>query len=360
MTNKEILTYLNFLKIRNSKILDIIKFISPKDLFEVDREELDFLDKKTIDKIFDKDNFEKFKYYKEEIIKNNIRISSILDDSYPINLRDINDAPALFYYKGQLEKEDKFSVAIVGARKCTDYGKYVCKSLTKELSNLSITTISGLALGIDAICHKTSIENNSKTIGIIGNGIDQIYPKRNRRLYEMMQKDHLIISEFPLKTPPLAYNFPQRNRIISGMSLATVVIEAKEKSGTLITANFAAEQGRDVLAVPGNINSFYSKGTNKLIQDGAKLVSNIDDVINEILPLKDYVDKNKSIKKDTSSLDKEEKKVYDFILKNSPCSTQKIVDYMRIDISIANYLITSLELKDFIESSGNDEYTAKG
>ena len=153
-----------------------------------------------------------------------------------------------------------------------DYGKWACKSLSQGVGSSGITTVSGLAYGIDAMCHKSSLEVGARTIGIIGCGIDKIYPKQNRNLYERLAEEGLILSEFPLGTEPRSFNFPKRNRIISGISLATVVIEAKEKSGTMITTRCALEQGKDVFAVPGNINSIYSKGTNKLIQEGLSLI----------------------------------------------------------------------------------------
>lgn len=359
ITNKEVLTYFNFLRINNKKILDLAKYIDLKDIFDIDKDKLAFVDEKTLQKIFDKNNLEKFKYYKDRIIKENIHITSIFDDSYPYNLRYIDDPPAIMYYKGELSKDDKYSIAVVGSRKCTDYGRWACKKLVSDIASFDITTVSGLALGIDAICHNTSIENNSRTIGVIGNGINEIYPKRNRKLYEIMQKDHLILSEFPLDTPPVAYNFPRRNRILSGISLATVVIEAKEKSGTLITANFAAEQGKDIFAVPGNINSIYSKGTNKLIQDGAKLVNSVDDIISEISELKSFVDSKKIEDKNLDMLEEDERKVFDYISNNFPINAEKLSNDLNIKIQDVNYILISLELKDFIENTGIDEFVVK-
>ncbi|MDU6791802.1 MAG: DNA-processing protein DprA, partial [Anaerococcus sp.] len=213
-----------------------------------------------------------FKTYREKVFTGPYKICTIFDKNYPINLSFIDDRPALFYYKGKIEKEDKNAIAFVGARKCTDYGKWSCKKIVEGFKDTNIRTVSGLAYGIDAISHKVSLENNIKTIGVIGSGLDIIYPKANKYLYEKIQEKGVIISEFPLETPPNSYNFPRRNRIISGLSKGVCVIEAKEKSGTMITTNFALDQGREVFCLPGNINSIYSKGCNKLIQEGSKLV----------------------------------------------------------------------------------------
>ncbi|MDU2354720.1 MAG: DNA-processing protein DprA, partial [Anaerococcus sp.] len=228
-------------------------------------------------------NLEGFKHYNEKVNKFGYDYVTMLDEYYPHNLRYIEDRPALLFYKGNLDYEkDRNSIAFVGARKCTDYGKWACKNLTQGIANSGITTVSGLAYGIDAMCHKSTLEVSGRTIGVIGCGIDKIYPKQNRNLYEQLEERGLILSEFPLGTDPRSFNFPRRNRIISGISLATVVIEAKEKSGTMITTRCALDQGKEVFAIPGNINSIYSKGTNKLIQEGSKLITCADDILEEL------------------------------------------------------------------------------
>lgn len=196
-----------------------------------------------------------------------------------------------------------------------------------------------------------------RTIGIIGCGIDQVYPKANKFLYEKMEKEGLILSEFPLGTPPIGYNFPRRNRIISGISLATVVIEAKEKSGTMITTRCALDQGREVFAVPGNINSIYSKGTNKLIQDGSKLILSAEDILEEL----DYLLDQKIMKKeiDYEKLDKDEVSVVRYIEANPNTSADNLALDLDLEIDVINFLLTSLELKNVIENIGNNEFTIK-
>ena len=207
------------------------------------------------------------------------------------------------------------------------------------------------------MCHKSSLEVGARTIGIIGCGIDKIYPKQNRNLYERLAEEGLILSEFPLGTEPRSFNFPKRNRIISGISLATVVIEAKEKSGTMITTRCALEQGKDVFAVPGNINSIYSKGTNKLIQEGSKLITCSDDILEELDYLMDYTPNLEEI--DYSSLEKDEIGIVKYIEENPNSTADILSENLKISIDEINYLLTSLELRDFIENIGNNEFTVK-
>ncbi|GFP75945.1 DNA-processing protein DprA [Clostridium fungisolvens] len=204
------------------------------------------------------------------IIKNNIGLVTYTEDRYPSSLRQINDAPYCLFYKGDIDiLNKKINIAVVGSRKCTSYGREVTKFICRELSRYDTCIISGGAYGIDSEAHKSVIENKGVTCGVLGCGIDVIYPAYNKILYENISVDGCLISEFLPGTKPLPYNFPRRNRIISGLSKAVIVVEANEKSGSLITANYALDQGKDVLAVPGTIYSPQSKGTNKLIRDGA-------------------------------------------------------------------------------------------
>ncbi|MCI5839900.1 MAG: DNA-processing protein DprA [Peptoniphilaceae bacterium] len=358
ITIKEVLTYLNFLKISNRKILSLFKHIDLDKIYEIDFNKFEIVDKKTKEKIFNKDNIEKFKRYVDRLKNGKYKIVSIYDDYYPRNLRYIDDPPAILYYMGELNKNDEYSLSFVGSRKCSDYGKWACKELTSQVVSKGITTVSGLASGIDSICHKTTIENNGRTIAILGNGINIIYPSKNRVLYEeIINKGGLILSEFPLDTTPKPYNFPRRNRIISGISLGTVVIEAKEKSGSLITASYASEQGKEVFSIPGNINSVYSKGTNKLIQDGCKLILNVDDILEEIEILKE---KSLEKEKDNVKLDEIEMKIYKYIQENGPSKIDDLVLNLGEDINTINFVITSLELKDYISNSGILGYVVKG
>lgn len=357
-TNREIILYLNYIFLDNRVILKINEGTGFDIFFDKSRIDLDFLTDKIYEKIFNAKSMEDFKEYHEKVIKYGYNYVTILDEDYPENLRNIEDRPAILFYKGELDHEkDKNSIAFVGARKCTDYGKWACKTLSQGVSAAGITTVSGLAYGIDAICHKSTLEVAGRSIGIIGCGIDKIYPKQNRNLYEQLENNGLILSEFPLGTEPKPYNFPRRNRIISGISLATVVIEAKEKSGTMITTRCALDQGKEVFAVPGNINSIYSKGTNKLIQEGSKLITSADDILEELDYLLDINQIKPSI--DYSSLANDELEIVRYIEENPNTTADLLAANLPYNIDEINYLLTSLELRDYIENIGNNEFTTK-
>ncbi len=191
------------------------------------------------------------------------------DETYPPRLKDIEHPPPVLYVRGEFLPEDHFAVAIVGTRKVTSYGRQVTEELSTFLAANGVTVISGLARGVDAIAHSATLKAGGRTVAVLGCGVDRIYPPENRALADQMMARGALMSDYPVGTAPESSNFPPRNRIISGLSLAVIVIEAGETSGALITAEFAAEQGREVFAVPGNILAPQSKGTNKLIQNGA-------------------------------------------------------------------------------------------
>ncbi|MDD5295073.1 MAG: DNA-processing protein DprA, partial [Patescibacteria group bacterium] len=210
-----------------------------------------------------------------KIIKEDIKIMAITDKSYPALLNEIYNPPPLIYYKGELDLKNDFTLAVVGTRKFTAYGEQITDYLVKDLAANGLTIASGLALGIDSLAHLATLATGGKTIAVLGSGLDRenIYPSQNRYLADkIIASGGAIMSELPLGTPPLRHNFPQRNRLISGLSLGTLVIEAGEKSGALITAAYALEQNREVFAVPGHIHSPVSAGPNKLIKEGAKVV----------------------------------------------------------------------------------------
>ena len=209
----------------------------------------------------------------------------IENEFYPKQLKEIYDAPVKIYVLGNKELLNQRGIAIVGTRKATEYGKKVALQFSRDLSEIGVNIISGLALGIDTYAHlgTLQLEGKGKTIAVLGSGLDQIYPKQNIELArKIIKSGGCILSEYPLGTKPEKLNFPQRNRIISGLAKGVLVVEADEKSGSLITADFALEQGRDVFAIPGNIFNSTSRGTIDLIKQGAKLVSNIKDIIEEL------------------------------------------------------------------------------
>ncbi len=215
---------------------------------------------------------------------NEIKTVKIEDKNYPQLLKEIDDPPKVLYFKGELKPEE-ICFAVVGTRMFSIYGKKIALEISKELSETGLTIVSGLAPGIDTFVHRSVVENKKRTIAVLGTGVDEesIYPRENLKLARMiLENKGALISEYSPGTRGSKVTFPQRNRIISGLSLGTLVIEAKEKSGALITARYALEQNREVFAVPGQIDSLNSKGPHYLIKNGAKLVEKVDDILSEI------------------------------------------------------------------------------
>jgi len=220
----------------------------------------------------------------ELVDRHNVSIVTLKDPSYPKALLNIYDPPPLLYIKGNLVKED-INVAVIGSRMASTYGKFMTERLSRELALNGVTVVSGMARGVDSAAHTGAIAGGGRTIAVLGSGIDVIYPPENKKLFEKISANGAVITEFPFNTPPKGPNFPARNRIISGISFGVVIVEANEKSGSLITARLGLEQGKEIFAVPGSIDSPGSKGTHKLLKDGAKLVESVDDILEEILPL---------------------------------------------------------------------------
>jgi DNA processing protein len=212
-----------------------------------------------------------------------VSIVTVKDPAYPERLRRIYDYPPLLYIKGTLTPED-IPVAVVGSRNASPYGRFVTERLCRELALRGVTVVSGLARGIDTCAHRGALAGRGRTIAVMGCGIDVIYPLDNRKLHGEIVSNGAVVTEFPFGTEPDRPHFPARNRIISGMSLGVLIVEAGEKSGSLITARCALEQGREVFAVPGSIDLPGSRGTNSLLRQGAKLVERVEDILEEILP----------------------------------------------------------------------------
>lgn len=211
------------------------------------------------------------------------------DFGFPRRLREIDSPPIVLYVRGALDARDDVSLALVGTRQATPYGREMAERLAGELARREATIVSGLARGIDSAAHRAALAVGGRTLAVLAGGLDDIYPPENRRLAEQIRQAGALVSEYPLGVAPQARNFPWRNRIISGLSLGVVVVEAPERSGALITADFANEQGRDVFAVPGSVLSAQSRGPHRLIQQGAKLVTSVEDIVRELnLGLTDF------------------------------------------------------------------------
>lgn len=307
------------------------------------------------------------KFAQEELLlakKNNINILTYIDDDYPSQLKTMCDYPPILYIKGNLDKNDINSISIVGSRRATNYGKIVTEQFCKYFAQQEITTVSGLANGIDTQVHLSTIQSSGKTIAVVGNGLLECYPAGNRKLQEDICKKGAIISEFNLHQKALPINFPRRNRIIAAFSQATIVVEAAIKSGSLITAELACEYGKDVFAVPGPIYSKYSQGPNSLIKQGAFIALNPKDTIEQNSILDNYVlkrkkIKNKTVKKDTSFMSASSINILKMIKSSfDGISLDEISLKSNIAVSELSTILLDLELNGFIKSMPGQIYLA--
>lgn len=282
----------------------------------------------------------------ELINKYKIQYTSIWDKQYPDLLKRISDPPVVLFHKGYLTSEFDKSIAVVGTRTPSNYGKVIAQEIVKGLVMHDITIVSGLARGIDSIAHHNAIQSGGKTIAVLGCGVDRCYPPENKKLFDDIPKHGAIISEYFIGTGPDAANFPKRNRIISGLSLGTLVIEAGDRSGALISALFALNQNREVFAIPGNISSPKSRGTNKLIKQGAKLVQTVEDILEEIGEVSDKISsKPRTLPDHVGEL---ERKIFN-ALSNEPKHIDRLV--MELKESPASILagLLNLELLGFVQ-----------
>ncbi len=292
----------------------------------------------------------------EKIESQGIKIVTWQDGDYPSRLREIDQPPPVIYMRGEYLPDDLFAVAIVGTRKATPYGRQVTEELSAFLASNGITVVSGLARGVDAIAHQVSLKNNGRTIAILGTGVDKIYPPEHKALAEQIIERGALISDYAPGTPPDASNFPPRNRIISGLSLAVVVVEAGETSGALITAGFAAEQGREVFAVPNNIYAPQSKGANKLIQNGALPLLSVNDLM-QALDI-NRIGGHKTARK-LLPADETEAKLLS-VLGAEPKHVDEIRNQAGLPIEKVSATLALMELKGMVRQLGGMNYVAIG
>jgi DNA processing protein len=290
--------------------------------------------------------------YMKRINSLGIDVLISVDPIYPRYLREIDQPPPVLYVKGALSLEDEWAVAIVGTRKVTHYGKQVTEEFSRILSDHNITIVSGLARGVDGIAHKTAIETGGRTIAVLGSGVDRIYPSEHRALAEQIAQSGAVISDYPPGTAPEASNFPPRNRIISGIARATLVIEAGHTSGALITAEFAVNQGRNVYAVPGSIYNVQSKGTNRLIQQGAKPLVDIHDLLQDIQV--ELIQERKTFRKEYP-VDLFEEKILR-VLSEEPLHVDEITNLSELPISQVSSYLAMMELKGLAKQVGGMKY----
>lgn len=304
-------------------------------------DEVNCFSKKVLSDTWDDRSIEKIKNI---IYKNNIKITTCFDSKYPVRLKNYEDSPYVLYYKGDIERLNHLKcAAVVGSRKCTYYGNNAASYIVKELAMNKVGIISGLAKGIDSISHRVCLNQKGYTCAVLGCGLDIIYPSENRKLYDDILCSGCIISEFPPGTRPYYYNFPIRNRVISALSDAVIVIEAGTKSGSLITAGIASQQGKDVFSVPGSVFSDQSKGTNQLIKDGATIFTGIDDVFS-VLQINNNTEDHKGGRKEYSDL---EQKIISEIT-DTPHHIDEIIKIINIDIRQLYNVLFELQLKNEI------------
>jgi len=309
---------------------------------------------KVIEDIF---HFPAAKFLESEyhlINKRQVSVVTWADDDYPQSLREISDAPVVLYVKGNLPPIDPLSISIVGSRRASFYGASISEKFAYRFAELGFTVVSGLARGIDAAAHNGALKAYGTTVAVLGCGLNHVYPLENKDLLEKVAETGAIVSEFPMQVPPLPYNFPRRNRIISGLSLGVIIIEAAMRSGALITADFALEQGREVFAVPGKIDQASSGGVNNLIKQGAKLITCVEDVLEEIKPhISDCLESENRLAKDKACADrnceltKEEELVYGHV-SDRPVHIDELTNCCDATVPVMSVLL-QLELKRLVK-----------
>lgn len=349
--------------IKTKKLLDYYK--NPMEIYCADRKELlvmDYLKITDVNNITESRNMDNIKKTYETMVLNGVDMVLRNEENYPKKLNNIYDPPFGIYYRGSLPKDEKPTISIVGARNCSHYGKEVSKYFAQKLANAGIQVVSGMARGIDAWAHKGALLAKGTTFGVLGCGVDICYPKENIEIFMDMQENGGILSEFPLKTMPRAGNFPVRNRIISGISDGVLVIEAEKKSGSLITVDMALEQGKNVYAIPGRIDDSLSMGCNNLIRSGAKIVTDVCDILEDFMGVQVHENKGEMYpvqghksKKNKIVLETETKIVY-ACLRLEPKHIEEIVSESGLKFSDVLDKLFQLEDLGLIIQTTNSYY----
>lgn len=314
---------------------------------------LPFLTPPNIAQLIDKKQRDAVEKHLEAIDKHQIKVVTIKDEEYPSYLKNIYDPPTVLYVKGEIRCDER-AVAVVGSRKATPYGLSMAQTIAYELAGRGIAVVSGMARGIDSSAHHGALKAGGRTVAVLGCGLDTAYPPENGGLMEKIAGSGAVISEYLPGVPPMAYNFPARNRIISGIALGVVVVEASERSGSLITAEFALEHGREVFAVPGNLNNSNSRGTNRLIRDGAKIVTDMEDILEELKVFHTANNNRSSEYKNTAKsdpfegLDAEERKIAQS-LQDEPLHIDVLAGRCGFSVQTTGSLLMMLELRGVIE-----------
>ncbi len=355
-----------------TKLLE--KFGSAENVFHATRRELESLRLKaeSVESILKREFHDKAEQELSKVREIGGDVLNLDDGSYPYLLREISDPPITLYVKGAWQAcFDAPCVALVGSRRCSTYGENASEMLSRDLAANGVCIVSGLARGIDTAAHRGALRGKGRTVAVLGTGIGQVYPKENAKLVdEILANGGAIVSQFPLETPPIPENFPYRNRIISGLSYGVLIVEASERSGSLITARLAMEQNREVLAVPGNITSKNSFGTNYLIKDGAKLVQQWQDVVSElpqeisaaILPPKIEKETGKQSaqqKLAPADLSETERRIWNLLSPDEPAHVDYLLEKSELSFGDLSTALLALDMKELIREFAGKRYARK-
>jgi DNA processing protein len=337
-------------------------FLDPTRVFSVSAAELrqvPGLDRAIIEGLLNFSAWEKIEAEVRHARQAGVTIVPFTDARYPARLRMISDPPPFLYVKGDIRGEDDKAVAVVGSRSASDYGRKVTRDLCRGLTALGFTVVSGLARGIDGTAHETALSSGGRTIAVLGSGVDRAYPPEHQLLYRRISENGAVVSELPVGTRPMAFNFPSRNRLISGWSLGVVVVEATEKSGSLITARLAVEQGREVFAVPGEVGSSRSRGAHRLIRQGAKLVETVEDIVEEIAPQLltrgDAAQEQRTLPPDVSD---EVRKIFN-LLRERSLQIDEIIEGSGLTSARVSEILLDLELRGYLRQLPGKRYAAE-
>jgi len=340
-------------------------FGDPRRAFSASERELaqvQGLDKEAIEGLLGFSAWEEVKREIDRIADAGARIIPFSGPGYPARLRMIADPPPFLYIKGEMRDEDTRAVAVVGSRSASDYGIRITRDLCRDLASLGFTVVSGMARGIDGEAHEAALSAGGRTLAVLGCGVDVVYPPEHEKLYRRICQNGAILSELPMGTPPFSYNFPARNRLISGLSLGVVVVEATEKSGSLITAGLALEQGREVFAVPGEAGASRSRGTHRLIRQGAKLVETVEDIVEEIAPQL-LAGATAVTKKASPSLPAdvgmEARKIYGLITER-PLQIDEVIEASGFSPAKVSEVLLDLEIRGFLKQLPGKKFKVGG
>lgn len=356
-TEKAALCFLHAIKGVGSRTLWKIKdhFGSFEDCLQADSSRLyALLKEEIVQAIISERRHHHLFFQLERLESEGIAMVSFEEPSYPVSLKNIYNPPMLLYFRGNIDSYMKICLAVVGSRAASNYGRTIARKLANSLAMRGISVVSGMARGIDTEAHCGALDADGMTVAILGSGLNIIYPVSNKGLFYEISEKGAVISEFPLDTNPEPGNFPMRNRIISGISRGVVVVEAQAKSGALITADYALEQGRDVFAVPGPINRDSSMGTNNLIKQGAKLITGVEDIIEEYYDIK-IPEKDSPIQEQQLFLDEQEEVVVKCLLED-PLLFDDIIASTGFTVGELSRLLLKLELAGIVKSLPGNYY----